>query len=664
MARPALGINIGHDASCAVVADGEPLAAMQLERVSRRKHDGCDGIVEALPVREVLKAAGVKFGDLGCLVTCHQAAAPGGVGLSFPLISPDCEWYQQLDCKHFSVSHHLAHAACTYHSSGFDDAAVLVCDQAGSTTRDGGDYDLPFEEWVRSLRTGGATALRSECVSVYAGRGDRLCLMHREYGKPHSRTSVHVDSPAALYDNVSRFVFGKENCHGQLMALAGLAGEPQQKFSHSTGPNLVVSDILEVSGGFPRWLNGWQEGVSAVPQPTHHGPLARTVQEALETAMTAYSQQCRKLVKSDNLAVAGGVFLNLATNSSLACGGLYRGYHVPSAPHDVGVALGCAYIGSLKNGARRTARRPLVSDRLGPVYDSCDVKEAILRHDKLVHVTGYDCRRIARLLHSGKIVARYVGRSEFGPRALGGRSILGSPLELSTRTRLNDIKGRQWWRPVAPIVPHDQLQEFFSGPLCSDFMSYMHHVREHCRGEMPAIVHGDGSARCQSLREQVDQGLYALLQAFGRISGFPVLANTSYNTAGQPIVETPSQAVETFISSKGIDLLVLEDSVVQRSPLVELGARAEEMSLAPGCIVTTCPSPNGDKTVLVRGRTAMDVSPHLAEYLLRLRRPVSLDDATSWLEDADDAGSLAVELTKLIYSGLVSVDGQHFSMRN
>jgi len=574
-----LGIHVGHHSACAVVKDGALVAAAQLERSSRIKHHAVLGLGNELNVGVVLRAAGATMADVDLVVSSFQATAPGGFGLDRPLIEADFSLFDPWADRHWVVSHHLAHSHSTFDASGFDDAAVIICDYAGSGTLDGNDYALRFADWHRHLTSQRApVAPRVECLSIYeAARAADHRVLHREYNVSHQGRASFVYSVASLYENVTRYVMGTANAHGQLMALAAY-GKPHEGAPYDPGPLVEIAADHQVV-----FRNDWQHAVPRQPSFEQQACFAWRCQEATEAAVLAHARRARELTASNNLAVAGGVFLNILSNTRLAAHGPFARFHVPSAPHDAGIAVGCAFFGARKLGGRCHAVR---TDRLGPSYPDEAVEAALAACEPRITRTRYRDDDVVAALCANQIVARWNGRAELGPRALGGRSLLGSPLAAGIRDRMNQIKGRQAWRPVAPVIPHDQIARFFTGPIDSWWMTMSHQIPSEHQAALAALAHPDGSTRSQTLLEHQDEELYRWLQAFGERTGYPILVNTSLNRGGEPIVETPANALELFLDRPDIDMLLVGPwMVMRRAPPPALAH--ERVGLADHAILTT-----------------------------------------------------------------------------
>jgi carbamoyltransferase len=593
------------------VRDGVLIAAIEQERITRHKSDGQESLSNRLPVPACLEAAGASLADVDVIVSSFQAASPGGIGLHRPLIERGFSLFDPWDGRHFVVSHHRAHALSALGASGFSEAAVLVCDLAGSTTRDGGDFMVPFAAFSGDLGSLDAHApLRTECLSIYRGDETSLELCRREYCVPHNAPDVFVQNVASLYDNLSRMVFGKENAHGQLMALASMAAGRE-------APSPVrAGEIVDTApDGSLRFRNDWQHRVLRCEEVLDYAPVAQAVQQELARALLVYARRARALTSLPRLAAAGGVFLNIPANAAIAESGLFESYYVPSAPHDAGIAIGCAYAGWRQiAGGSTPGARPRAIDRLGPRYPPVRTEEALHRYAHVIEPPEpASPQRIAHLLQAGQIVARCAGRSEFGPRALGGRSLLGSPLLASTKDRLNAIKGRQSWRPVAPIILREWIGAFFAGPQESPYMSFAQSIREPYREALAALRHPDASTRAQTLERSDDPDLYEMLEELERLTGFPIVVNTSLNGPGQPIVETPEEALQFLLAHPDVDALWLEGRLVRRASRPSW-TRA---LLAPDTLINILYLLGKKRIFLVRHEVFLEISPVAWEWIER-----------------------------------------------
>jgi carbamoyltransferase len=293
------------------------------------------------------------------------------------------------------------------------------------------------------------------------------------------------------------------------------------------------------------------------PLEDRHYDIARSLQQALEETVLELAAWFHEVSHSPNLCLAGGVALNCVLNGSLRERGPFRSIWVQPAAGDAGTALGAALhidAAHRKPSGRRAYRMDHAF--LGPSFSESDIQATLhrakLRYRRLDNVA----EATADLLARDRIIGWFQGAMEFGPRALGGRSILASPLSPTMQDRLNDIKDREDFRPVAPVVTEEAAGLWFDGASCSPFMLFTYQVLAHQAHRIPAVRHVDGSARVQTINRAQHPLYYDLLKAFERQTGVPVLVNTSFNTRGEPVVCTPRDAIECY-SSSPLDALVI-----------------------------------------------------------------------------------------------------------
>jgi len=293
--------------------------------------------------------------------------------------------------------------------------------------------------------------------------------------------------------------------------------------------------------------------------------LAASVQLATEEALFALVQEGVRLTGSRNLCLAGGVAMNSKANGKVLASGLIDGIFVQPAATDDGTALGAALAVHRQLG-RDVPRYELADVYLGPEVTDAQIDQAVAAY-KLPAVRVADVAGVtARLLAAGHIVGWFQGRMEFGPRALGSRSILADARDPAMKDRVNEcIKFREGWRPFAPSCLAERAGEYFRPAHPSPFMILTFDVRPDKRAVIPAVTHADNSARVQTVRRDVSPRYWELIAAFDRLTGVPVVMNTSFNLRGEPIVCTPKDAVRTFYSS-GMDFLVLGDQVIAKNP--------------------------------------------------------------------------------------------------
>lgn len=553
MGKVTLGIHLGHHCSCAVVIDGELKSAIQLERVSRKKHAGKATLTNDVPITNVLSECSLNISDVSHIIISIQQLAIGGDGLHFPIIDNSFELFDIKDKRVRIISHHLAHAVYAYGCSGFADSSVLVSDLAGSTTTNGLDFDLSYEDF-KNLSTSDIINMKTESISMYNIDFRGIELIGREYTIPHPSPSTFIYSPASLYDNVSRFIFGKDDCHGQLMALSGL------NEANYNNDLLSIDDIVEIEGETPIFKSNWIRRFNLESPRKDLLTLAKVTQDAFVKSMMCYVSKIRKINESNNFCAAGGAFLNINLNSKIFNSKHFNNYYFPSSPHDAGISIGCAFYGD--KIWDRTLKSSITHDFFSPTppYSIKDSKLYFI----LKNMGKYLDEDIASLISKGSVIARFFGKGEFGPRALGARSIIATPTDLEIKNKLNRIKKRQMWRPVAPIVLQEHLNEYFDGPEDSPFMNLVHQVKPEYYNQLPALCHQDNTSRCQTLNKEHDYRLYNTLNLLSFFSHPPIILNTSLNGPGQPTILYKEDAIKFFLVNSEIDFIIFDDEIYGR----------------------------------------------------------------------------------------------------
>lgn len=294
-----------------------------------------------------------------------------------------------------------------------------------------------------------------------------------------------------------------------------------------------------------------------------HFDIARSLQDRLEVALEHIILHFLRQTGHTHLCLAGGVFLNCVANQRLAGLREVSGLFIQPAAHDGGTAIGAAALSSIRLGGKPQLRCD--SFFLGTTYDDAAI-EATLRQagSCWIWLDGASMvKAVVDRLEAGKTFAFYRGRMEFGPRALGNRSIIASPQSAATRTKLNELKEREQFRPLAPIVTAEAFHELFDG-VPNRYMMITSTVRPEVRGRIPAVTHADGTARAQVVHQEHDAFLHAVLTEFGRRTGTPVLINTSLNVRGRPIDESPQDALASFYTS-GLDCIMMGNFLIDRT---------------------------------------------------------------------------------------------------
>ena len=449
-----------------------------------------------------------------------------------------------------NIDHHLAHAAHAFYTSPYSEAAVLVIDGAGD-----------------SLGT------EFETVSLYSGKGNDVRLVQRVTGKIDHPTNTIIalsNSIGVLYQNASALCGFGPFGEGKLMGLASYGApkyaEEYMRFCHM-GEAHVEIDNLGLYKHIKKMTEENRREQSLID-------IAASVQEVVNRLVLFYVQRLQKITKQTNLCFAGGVALNATANSFVAEKAGFNRIYIPSAPGDSGVSIGAALYGYYAlAGNERRVLTDIPTPYMGKGYSDAEVQHVLDAHKGELTFTKLSADTIAKtaadLLMENKIVAWFQGPSEFGPRALGNRSLFASPLNKDNRDLLNKIKGREFFRPVAPVMQVESLDRYFLHPanVEEDSLPYMLFtlppLNEKVAQIIPAVIHADGTARLQTISKNQNPRLHQLLHEFAILSKVPVLINTSFNTKGEPMVETPEDAIETFLGSD-IDYLILHEYLIQR----------------------------------------------------------------------------------------------------
>jgi carbamoyltransferase len=430
--------------------------------------------------------------------------------------------------KHFQwhfVKHHLAHAASAFLPSPFYRAAVMTLDGRGE-----------------------------KATTTYALGSDIELTTLGQVNMPHSL--------GILYEQVTSYLgFLHSSDEYKVMALASF-GKPThvkefREMIHlgPAGQYTIDPPRLEERFGPARLRGG--------PLEDRHYNIAHSLQKVLEDTVVEISTWLYDATQEKHLCLAGGVALNCVMNARIRDQTPFEEIWVQPAAGDAGTALGAAlWIDAQQRGAGRSTYR-MDHAFLGPSYTDEEI-EAFLAWSKLPYRRMENiAEETADMLVQDKVIGWFQGRMEFGPRALGGRSILASPLHASMQAKLNEIKDREDFRPVAPVVLEEEATRWFIGGKQSPFMLFVFDVQPDKADRIPAVRHVDGTARVQTINREQNQAYYDLLKAFQRRTGVPVLVNTSFNTRGEPVVCSPRDAIESFWTSP-LDALVIGPFLLEK----------------------------------------------------------------------------------------------------
>ncbi|BCK56602.1 carbamoyltransferase family protein [Nocardia wallacei] len=537
-----LGINaIFHDSAAAVVVDGKIVAAAEEERFSRRKHGKRPVPFSAWeqPAQAAawcLAEAGLTPGEIDAVGYSYDPSQVDyGLGGLDPSWEPLRTQYAER-APHFLatalpgldpgkvrfVRHHVAHAASCGLAAPFGDAAVLTLDGRGeSTSMLAGEY-----------RDGKLDVLATQSL-------------------PHSLGLMYEDLTTHLG-------FARSSDEYKVMALASY-GTP--RFLNTLRDKVFSTG----DGGFRTEPIDWDDlaprRAPDEPMRPEHADLAASVQLRLQEVLLELCGWLHSATSADKLTLAGGIALNCVANTALYDAGPFDDVWVQPAAGDSGTALGAALTIAAEAGE---AIDPMTTAALGRGFSDAEIektlREAHIRYERPADLAG----TVADALARNDIVAWFQGRAEFGPRALGYRSLLAHPGYAANLERLNAVKGREQFRPVAPMVLAERAAEIFGrGPLPSPYMLFVHDVDPAWRDRLPAVTHVDGTARIQTVDRAGHPLLADTIGRFGDRTGLPVVVNTSLNTAGRPMVDSPRDALECF-GSAPIDLLAIGPFVVRR----------------------------------------------------------------------------------------------------
>ncbi|TAM38514.1 hypothetical protein EPN54_04180, partial [bacterium] len=457
--------------------------------------------------------------------------------LAIPLLFKQELGYQG---KTLFIKHHLAHAASSFLVSPFEEAAILTADGVG--------------EWA---------------AATYGfGRGNNISIL-QEMRFP--------DSLGLLYTAVTTYLgFEALEGEGKVMGLAGygkpvyldkfkqmIKVHPDTSFSIDQGFFGFNQGSRMYNKRFIKLFGKDRKGEEKIEE--RHCDIAASLQKFTEDALINIARRIHRELKMDKLCLAGGLFLNCVANARILEDTPFKEVFIQPAAGDSGGALGAAaYIYNSILGNRRNSR--MEHAYLGPDFSTENIRRILLNREiKFKEFNDAElCRYVARMISEDKIIGWFQGRMEFGPRALGNRSILANPCNPKMKDLLNSrVKKRESFRPYAPAVLEERAGDFFQAKQFSPFMLLAAKVREDKKAVIPAVTHIDGSARVQVVNKEISPKFWLLIKEFEQLTGIPLIINTSFNLRGEPIVCGPEDAVNSFESSR-MDCLVLENLVVER----------------------------------------------------------------------------------------------------
>lgn len=554
-----------HVSSAALLREGRIAAAVDESRFSRRKHTDC---FPSQSINFCLEKAGIGFSDIDyigyfndpwiCLTkkfSLFLRYFPDSLRFYFANRSRALvdRWAVRGELnravgrgnekKIRYIEHHMAHAASCFLVSPYDQAAILTVDGRGEyhTTWLGygrGNRIFP----LRKVPLHHSLGLLYSTITSYLGfeplSGEGKVMGLAAYGKP-----VYY----SVFENIIKIL-------------------PEGRFSLDIGYFDFAKSGLELesranflSGKFFDIFGPAREEGDEVNE--RHANIAASLQKRIEDVMVHMAEFLYGRLKVPNLCLAGGVALNSVANGVLKERTRFRNIFVQPAADDVGTALGCAcFIDNILLGNPR--KFVMEHDFLGPEFTDSDYQEALRACGKQGKYVDDIERKAAQLLAQGLIVGWFQGRMEFGPRALGNRSILADPRDAGMKDKINKcVKHRESFRPFAPAVLEERAAEFFDCSYSSPFMLFVHRVKEDKIKSIPAVVHVDGTARTQTVSKSINPRFWRLISEFGKITGIPLVLNTSFNDNEEPIVCSPFDALQCF-ESTGIDCLVMGNYLI------------------------------------------------------------------------------------------------------
>ncbi|BCU68767.1 carbamoyltransferase [Stygiolobus caldivivus] len=586
-----IGFNwpIFHDHAVAVIQDGELVFATEEERFTRHKHS-----IEELPLNSLkqafkfLKKRGIKPKDVDAYaINWHPSlfnlkyrylkswqalvkllsysvinytefsslvgnfARPDIVCLAKRLIRKaisDLGEEVPSDIKIYPVRHHLSHAASAYYFSGYSSAAVMTIDGTG-------EYEATV---IWKVKDGEFEPVLSMHTS-YGSLGDLYenIMMHISFnfleGPGKGMGLAPYGKMSHYYDKLKQFV--KINPEGDMPFY--IADGKMIKTKDHVKPYLIYSNIAQKVVGKIVWDPHGELNEDAVN-------VAWAVQKVTEEAVLATAKWAKDHTGEDKVALAGGVALNAKASMELHYAKIFNDVFIFPAANDAGGPVGAAaYVYEHVLGGKMKRQR-LRNVYLGPEYDDETVKKVVQDSKFKAEYVGEDVNAVADLVAKGYILTWYQGRAELGPRALGNRSIIADPTRKEYWRLVNEIKGREWWRPLAPSLLDEDKGTYFKDPVSHEFMILMlrYKDKEVCK-RVPVTCHVDLTARPQTVTRDQNKTWYDLIKAFKDIKGEGLIMNTSFNLAGEPLVETPQEALRSF-AVKGFDAMYIQGWLIYK----------------------------------------------------------------------------------------------------
>ncbi len=565
MPRHILGIScFYHDAAACLLRDGQVIAAASEERFTRKKHDP---EFPSNAIAYCLKQAGItadqldvvgfydkpilKFERILCSAIATVPRSLSSFLRSVPVWLRRKLWVSDIIAKELGykgkvvyVEHHLSHAASAFYPSPFEEAMVLTLDGVGEWATAAAGIGRGTELTIlKEIHFPHSLGLLYSAFTAYLGfrvnSGEYKVMGAAPYGKP------------VFYDQVRRLIDVKEDGSFQLN---------MDYFVFDIGDKTIDSRFENLFGGPGR--------VAESKLSQRDFDIAASIQKVTEEIVVKMARHWHKETGIPNLCMAGGVALNCVANGKILRETPIKNIFVQPAAGDAGGSLGVALFAHHVLD-KNDARIPMQNAFWGPEFSNEDMY-ALLQDEGLPFETMQEPELLdqtARWIAEGKVVGWYQGRMEFGPRALGNRSILGDARNPRMKDIINEkIKLREGFRPFAPAVKVEKVSEYFELDCPSPYMLLVAPVRQEKRALLPSVTHADGSARVQTVSRDENPRFYALIDRFEALTGMPVIINTSFNVRGEPMVCTPKEALNCFLRTD-MDHLVMGNFVLSKSAL-------------------------------------------------------------------------------------------------
>ncbi|GHT01636.1 carbamoyltransferase [Synergistales bacterium] len=552
-----IGLNIGnHDSAAALLKNGEVVSYVEQERFSRNKLAEGEAPIDALYY--CLRKEGISLSDAEAIALGMDW---GYRNKKYQLTEEQLKTWATIDVEDrylpkdifgdfrppiYRIRHHIAHAASACRLSGFGDSAVLVVDNRGE----------------------------SESASLGIAKNGEISF----FKKIDIRNSLGI-----FYNRACEFtgLYGKYREVGKFMGLAsyGIPNMTMPVVPDRNGElfknlpdvsNATIHDSITLRS--EQLLSYFKENcfpyeAGNVEEIMSYANFAASAQKTLEDVLIDFITELKEKTGLDNLVIAGGIALNCSVNGKLERSGLFRHIYIPPFASDAGTSVGAALELNYRLHGKAKTDKPMYLAGLGASYSDKQTLKELESYNEILswNVFNEDNLEfiVAKELSYGKIVAWMQGGFEAGPRALGNRSILADPRTRKSLIRLNHIKEREMWRPIAPSVLEEYYEEYFTGYSDNKyFMNIAAFVKKDKQKLIPAVVHVDETARPQLVIKE-NEKYYKLLSAFMKETGIPVVCNTSFNIKGKPLVNTPKNAIECFLR-RGIDMLVIDNVIVKK----------------------------------------------------------------------------------------------------